>query len=253
MLAKRIIPCLDIKDGQVVKGVNFVGLKSVGDPLELARFYNDAGADELVFLDISASYENRKTISDLIKEISKEVYIPLTIGGGISSLEDIYTILDSGADKVSLNSAAIKNPNLIKEAALRFGSQCVVIAIDCKLDSSTNKREAYIKGGRENTGLELKEWARICQDLGAGEFLLTSMDTDGVRNGYDLAALKELRSVSNLPIIASGGAGNMEHFLEALRCDCVDAALAASVFHNKEIDILDLKKYLKDNGIEVRV
>lgn len=286
-LAKRIIPCLDIKNGKVVKGVNFVGLQDVGDPLELAKLYNDAGADEIVILDITATFEHRQIIADLIRNIAKEVYIPLTIGGGIRTLDDMYLLLDAGADKISLNSAAIKNPELIEQAAKRFGSQCVVIAIDVRsenwdaknseqsaggqngnaqnlaqIDSVRahpakkihhTKKEVYIKGGRENTGIEMCEWARICEDKGAGEFLLTSMDTDGTKNGYDIDALMQLRESVSLPIIASGGAGKMEHIAEVFEMDVADAALAASIFHNNEIAITDLKRYLDSRGIPVRI
>ncbi|OBV28373.1 imidazole glycerol phosphate synthase subunit HisF [Helicobacter sp. CLO-3] len=272
-LAKRIIPCLDIKNGKVVKGVNFVGLQDVGDPLELAKLYNDAGADELVILDITATFEHRQIIADLIRNIAKEVYIPLTIGGGIRTLDDMYLLLDAGADKISLNSTAIKNPELIEQAAKRFGSQCVVIAIDVRSENwegalqggrnggaqanSTKihhtKKEVYIKGGRENTGIEMCEWAKICEDKGAGEFLLTSMDTDGTKNGYDIDALTQLRESVSLPIIASGGAGKMEHIAEVFEMDVADAALAASIFHNNEITIADLKRYLDSRGIPVRI
>ncbi len=250
-LAKRIIPCLDIKDGQVVKGVNFVGLKSVGDPIELARFYNDSLADELVILDITASFEHRQIIVELIREIAKEVYIPLTIGGGIKTLDDMYVLLDAGADKISINSAAIANPSLIEQAAKRFGSQCVVVAIDVRL--SDLGYEVYVKGGREPPGILLADWARICRDKGAGEFLLTSMDTDGTKSGYDIAALQTLREASDLPIIASGGAGKMEHLEEIFALDVADAALAASIFHNNEISIVDAKHYLRNCGISVRL
>lgn len=250
-LAKRIIPCLDIKDGQVVKGVNFVGLQNVGDPVALARFYNDALADELVILDITASFEHRQILIDLIRQIAREVYIPLTIGGGIRTLEDIYLLLDSGADKISLNSSAIANPSLIEQAAKRFGSQCVVVAMDVR--SGKNEHEIYVKGGRERTGIGLREWARIAEDRGAGEILLTSMDTDGTKSGYDIAALTALRKEVSLPIIASGGAGRLEDFAEVFSLDVADAALAASIFHNEEIAIRSLKSYLHDRGISVRL
>ena len=253
-LAKRIIPCLDIKDGCVVKGVNFVGLQNIGDPVELARFYNDAGADEIVILDITASFEHRKIIVDIIRKIAKEVYIPLTIGGGIRTLEDMYMLLDAGADKISLNSAAIQNPDLISQGAKKFGSQCIVIAIDVKSTKDDNtKKEVYIKGGRENTNLEMCAWAKTCQENGAGEFLLTSMDTDGTKNGYDIIALESLRRTTKLPIIASGGAGKKEDIAEIFEKDIADAALAASIFHNNEISISELKEYLKNNGVAVRI
>ncbi len=254
MLARRIIPCLDIKDGKVVKGVNFVGLQDVGDPVELARIYNDAGADELVLLDITASFEHRKTIISLIQKIAKEVYIPLTIGGGISSLEDMYAILNAGADKISLNSAAIKNPSLVAQAAKRFGSQCVVVAIDTRSSlQDSHKKEVYIKGGRERTDLELCKWAKICEDNGAGEILHTSMDTDGTKGGYDIEGLTMLREAVGLPIIASGGAGNMSDVAEVFKLGIADAALAASIFHNNEISIASLKEYLHSLDIAVRI
>lgn len=251
-LAKRIIPCLDIKNGQVVKGVHFVGLQNIGDPIEFAVFYNNAGADELVILDITASFEHRQIVSDIIKHIAKEVYIPLTVGGGIRTLDDIYMLLDSGADKISLNSAAINNPSLINQAAKRFGSQCVVVAIDVRTNISGYK-EVYIKGGRESANLEMCEWAKICEDNGAGEFLLTSMDTDGTKSGYDIVALKSLRQAVKLPIIASGGAGCKEDITEIFTLDVADAALAASIFHNNEITIMELKHYLATQNIAVRL
>lgn len=250
-LAKRIIPCLDIKDGQVVKGVNFIGLQNIGDPVSLARFYNDSLADELVILDITASFEHRQIIVELIREIAKEVYIPLTIGGGVKTLNDMYMLLDSGADKISINSAAIADPSLIEQAAKRFGSQCVVVAIDVRL--SDLGYEVYVKGGRECTGILLDEWVKVCEEKGAGEFLLTSMDTDGTKNGYDIGALQIMRRSTSLPIIASGGAGKVEHLEEIFSLDVADAALAASIFHNNEISIIDVKHYLDDRGISVRL
>ena len=250
-LAKRIIPCLDIKDGQVVKGVNFIGLQNIGDPVSLARFYNDSLADELVILDITASFEHRQIIVELIREIAKEVYIPLTIGGGVKTLKDMYMLLDSGADKISINSAAIADPSLIEQAAKRFGSQCVVVAIDVRL--SDLGYEVYVKGGRERTGILLDEWVKVCEEKGAGEFLLTSMDTDGTKNGYDIGALQMMRRSTSLPIIASGGAGKVEHLEEIFSLDVADAALAASIFHNNEISIIDVKHYLDDRGISVRL
>lgn len=250
-LAKRIIPCLDIKDGQVVKGVNFIGLQNIGDPVSLARFYNDSLADELVILDITASFEHRQIIVEFIREIAKEVYIPLTIGGGVKTLNDMYMLLDSGADKISINSAAIADPSLIEQAAKRFGSQCVVVAIDVRL--SDLGYEVYVKGGRERTGILLDEWVKVCEEKGAGEFLLTSMDTDGTKNGYDIGALQIMRRSTSLPIIASGGAGKVEHLEEIFSLDVADAALAASIFHNNEISIIDVKHYLDDRGISVRL
>jgi len=249
--AKRIIPCLDVKDGRVVKGVNFVGLKDAGDPVEAAIRYNEEGADELTFLDITATHEGRKPIVDIVKKVAKEVFIPLTVGGGISELDDIYDLLNVGCDKVSVNSAAVKNPKFINEASKRFGSQCIVVAIDVK-KVSKNKWNVFIKGGREDTGIDAIEWAREVVDRGAGEILLTSMDADGTKKGFDIEITKKISEMVNVPVIASGGAGKMEHFKEVFE-NSADAALAASIFHFKEIDILDLKKYLKDKTISVRL
>ncbi len=249
--AKRIIPCLDVKDGRVVKGVNFVGLKDAGDPVEAAIRYNEEGADELTFLDITATHEGRKPIVDIVKKVAKEVFIPLTVGGGISELDDIYDLLNVGCDKVSVNSAAVKNPKFINEASKRFGSQCIVVAIDVK-KVSKNKWNVFIKGGREDTGIDAIEWAREVVDRGAGEILLTSMDADGTKKGFDIEITKKISEMVNVPVIASGGAGKMEHFKEVFE-NSADAALAASIFHFKEIDILDLKKYLKDKNISVRL
>jgi len=248
--AKRIIPCLDVKDGRVVKGVNFVGLKDAGDPVEAAIRYNEEGADELTFLDITASYEKRKPIIDIVKEVAKEVFIPLTVGGGISSLNDIYDLLNVGCDKVSINSAAVKNPNFINNAAKRFGSQCIVVAIDVK--KVKNSWNVFIKGGREDTGLDAIKWAKEVVDRGAGEILLTSMDTDGTKAGFDIEITKKISETVNVPVIASGGAGKKEHFKEVFE-NSADAALAASIFHFREIDIIDLKEYLKENKISVRL
>lgn len=253
-LAKRIIPCLDINDGKVVKGVNFVGLKDMGDPVVMAKKYNDAGADELVFLDITATYEKRNTMVDIVRSVAKVSFIPLTIGGGIKSLENIYTLLDAGADKISLNSAAIKTPTLITEGAKRFGTQCIVVAIDVKKHSSSaGKWEVYIKGGKENTGKDMIEWAKEAYERGAGEILLTSMDADGTKSGYDIEALKALNEAVNIPIIASGGAGKKEHILEIFQLGIADAALAASIFHRDEITIKDLKEYLHQHHIPIRL
>ncbi len=249
--AKRIIPCLDVKNGRVVKGVNFVGLKDAGDPVEAAIRYNEEGADELTFLDITASWENRKPIVDIIKEVAKEVFIPLTVGGGISSLNDIYDLLNVGCDKVSINSAAVKRADFIDESAKRFGSQCIVVAIDVK-KKAPNKWNVFIKGGREDTGLDAIEWAKEVVDRGCGEILLTSMDTDGTKKGFDIEITEKISSLVNVPVIASGGAGKMEHFKEAFEHKA-DAALAASIFHFKEIDIIELKKYLKKENISVRL
>lgn len=248
--AKRIIPCLDVKDGRVVKGVNFVGLKDAGDPVEIAKRYNDEGADEITFLDITASYENRDTIVDIVRDVAKEVFIPLTVGGGIRTLDDIYKLLNVGCDKVSINSAAIKNPDFINEGAKRFGSQCIVTAIDVKKVSSGY--HVYINGGRVDTGKDAILWAKEVVDRGSGEILLTSMDTDGTKKGFDLEITKAISEVVNVPVIASGGAGSMEHIKDAF-LNGADAALAASIFHFKEIDIMELKQYLYNNGIAVRL
>jgi len=249
--AKRIIPCLDVKDGRVVKGVNFVGLRDAGDPVEVAIRYNNEGADEITFLDITASHEKRKTIVEVVKEVAKEVFIPLTVGGGISTLEDIYALLNVGCDKVSINSAAVKNPNFINESSKRFGSQCIVVAIDVK-KVSNNKYNVFINGGRIDTGIDAITWAKEVYDRGAGEILLTSMETDGVKNGFDLPITSQIANLVDIPVIASGGAGQMKHFKEAFEAGA-EAALAASVFHFKEIDIIELKQYLKNNGISVRL
>ena len=248
--AKRIIPCLDVKDGRVVKGVNFVGLQDAGDPVEVAKRYDQEGADEITFLDITATHEKRDTIVDIVKEVAKEVFIPLTVGGGIRKLEDIYALLNVGCDKVSINSSAVKNPGFIDEASKRFGSQCIVVAIDVKRHGKS--WHVYIAGGREDTGLDAIEWANEVAKRGAGEILLTSMDADGTKNGYDNEITSILSNMLNVPIIASGGAGSMEHIRDTFLSGA-DAALAASIFHYKEIDIMDLKRYLKDEGIAVRI
>lgn len=248
--AKRIIPCLDVKDGRVVKGVNFVGLRDAGDPVAVAKRYNEEGADEITFLDITASSDNRDTIVDVVAKVAKEVFIPLTVGGGIRSLDDIYKLLHVGCDKVSINSYAIKNPDFINQAAKRFGSQCIVVAIDAKKSGSS--WHVYINGGRIDTGLDALEWAQEVQSRGAGEILLTSMDCDGVKSGYDIELTSKMSRMLNIPVIASGGAGSMQDIKEAFVHDA-DAALAASIFHFKEIDIMDLKHYLKDKGIAVRL
>lgn len=250
-LAKRIIPCLDIKDGRVVKGVNFLGLKDAGNPLEIAKRYNDEGADELVFLDINASCEGRKTMLKVIESIAKEVFIPLTIGGGISTLEDISNLLDAGCDKVSLNSAALRNPDLINESANRFGSQCIVIAIDVKLREN-GSIGIFTHGGRYDSGKNMDEWLQEVQQRGAGEILLTSMDSDGTKLGFDKEKLKVAMECCDLPLIASGGAGCMEHILEVFQMG-VDAALAASIFHYREVEILELKRFLAKHNIPVRL
>jgi len=250
-LAKRVIPCLDVNNGRVVKGVNFVGLKDAGDPVEIAKRYNDEGADELTFLDITASYENRETIVDIVKNVAKEVFIPLTVGGGIRKLDDIYTLLNVGCDKVSINSSAVSTPNLINDGAKRFGSQCVVVAIDVK-KISNNSYNVFVKGGREYTNLDALIWAKEVYNRGAGEILLTSMDTDGVKQGFDLEITEQISKLVDIPVIASGGAGTMQHFKEVYEVGA-SAALAASIFHFKEIAIVDLKRYLQQNNINVRV
>ena len=249
--AKRIIPCLDVKDGRVVKGVNFVGLKDAGDPVEVAKRYNVEGADEVTFLDITASYENRDTIVHIVQEVAKEVFIPLTVGGGIRKLDDIYALLNVGCDKVSINSAAIKRPEFIDEGAKRFGSQCIVVAIDAKRVGD-KKWNVFINGGRVDTGIDVLEWAREVVDRGAGEILLTSMNADGTKAGYDNILNSVVSKSVNVPVIASGGAGIMEHIKDAFVAGA-DAALAASIFHFREIDIMDLKHYLHKNSIPVRL
>ncbi len=248
--AKRIIPCLDVKDGRVVKGVNFVGLKDAGDPVEVAKRYNEEGADELTFLDITASSDNRETIVDIVEKVAKEVFIPLTVGGGIRKLEDIYKLLNVGCDKVSLNSAAIKRPELINGGAKRFGAQCIVVAIDVK--RTGNQYNVYLNGGRVDTGINALDWAKEVVDRGAGEILLTSMDSDGTKSGFEIPITKQISELVNVPIIASGGAGTMEHFKEVFE-NGADAGLAASIFHYKEIDIMDLKHYLHEQNIPVRL
>ena len=248
--AKRIIPCLDVKDGRVVKGVNFVGLKDAGDPVEIAKRYNDEGADEITFLDITASHEKRATIVDIVKEVAKEVFIPLTVGGGIRELSDIYNLLNVGCDKVSVNSAAIKRPELINEGAKRFGAQCIVVAIDVK--RTGNQYNVYLNGGRVDTGINALDWAKEAVERGAGEILLTSMDADGTKAGFDLDITSKISALVDVPVIASGGAGSMQHIKDAFTHGA-DAALAASIFHFKEIDIMDLKNYLHTNNIPVRL
>lgn len=250
MLSKRIIPCLDIKEGRVVKGTNFINLRDAGSAVELAERYYHEKADELVFLDITATEEKRKTLVELVKEISKVIRIPFTVGGGISSIEDIDALLKAGADKVSLNSSIVRNPRLIEEGAKRFGSQAIVAAIDVK--KIGNDYSVFIKGGKEKTELEGFSWCKQSEELGAGEILLTSMDKDGTKDGYDLEFLKKLTDQVRIPVIASGGAGTKEHFLDAFKNANVDACLAASLFHFKELEINDLKNYLKENGIQIR-
>lgn len=251
-LTKRIIPCLDIKDGRVVKGVNFLGLQDAGDPIEVAKRYNDEGADEITFLDITATSDGRKTTIEMVKSVAKEIFIPLTVGGGIKSLEDIYNLLNVGCDKISLNSSAISNPDLITQGAKRFGSQCIVVAIDAKMAENKKGWEVYTHGGRKNTGIDLEQWAKEAYERGAGEILLTSMDCDGTKNGYDLPQLQKISNLVDIPLIASGGAGSKEHILEAL-LNGADAALAASIFHYQEIQIASLKHFLRERGIAVRI
>jgi len=276
MLTKRIIPCLDVKDGRVVKGVNFVNLRDAGDPSENAKIYNDEGADEIVFLDITASYEKRKTMVDVVKKVAEKVFMPLTVGGGIGTLEDIRNLLNAGCDKISINTQAVKNPDFVKKASDKFGSQCIVVAIDAKKskvksqkskvqvksqklkmqdnsEKSNNEWEVYINGGRDATGLDAVKWAKKVEELGAGEILLTSMDRDGTKDGYDIELTRKISEAVKIPVIASGGCGKLEHFYEALTDGKADAALAASVFHYREFTIREVKAYLKDKGVEVRL
>jgi len=250
MLAKRIIPCLDVNNGRVVKGVSFVNLRDAGDPVELAKFYNDEGADELVFLDITASNENRKTIVDVVKMVAQQIFIPFTVGGGIRTTDDIRTILLAGADKVSLNTTAVKNPKIITEAAEMFGSQCVVLAIDAKKQGGM--WEVFINGGRTLTGLDAVSWAKEAVSKGAGEILLTSMDKDGTKQGYDLELTRIISEAVNVPVIASGGAGSINDFIDVFKKGKADAALAASLFHFGELRVKELKKVLKSNGVPIR-
>lgn len=252
MLSKRIIPCLDVKDGRVVKGVNFVGLRDAGDPVESAKFYNSQGADELVFLDITASSDKRKTITDVVERTAREVFMPLTVGGGIRTVEDFREILLAGADKVAVNSAAVLNPRIIADAADKFGSQCVVLALDAK------RREdggftVYINGGRKDMGIDAVEWAVEAERLGAGELLVTSMDTDGTKNGFDVELTKAICERLNIPVIASGGGGSVQHFSDVFKKTGCDAALAASLFHFRELTVREVKEYLRGEGIPVRL
>lgn len=251
MLTKRIIPCLDVKDGRVVKGVNFVALRDAGDPVAIAEGYDRSQADEIVFLDITASHEKRPILLNIVKATAEKVFMPLTVGGGINTLEDIRALLAAGADKVSINSAAVKNPQLIKEASDRFGSQCIVVAIDARKNG--DHWDVYINGGRVRTDKEAVRWAKEAESLGAGEILLTSMDRDGTKDGYDLPLTRAIADAVNIPVIASGGAGTIEHFADVFKKTKADAALAASVFHYGEIAIPDVKKFLKKENIEVRV
>lgn len=252
MLAKRIIPCLDVRNGRVVKGQKFKDIKDVDDPARLGKYYSDSGADELVFYDITASNEQRKTSLEFVKKVANEINIPFCVGGGVSTLDDFKYILRSGADKVSVNSSAIKNPQLIKEAAGHFGNQCVVLSIDAKKNSN-NSWSVYINGGRKETSFDAIEWAVEGVNLGAGEIVVNSIDEDGMKNGYNLELLKMVTSAVNVPVIASGGAGTYKHFLDAVKIANVDGILAASVFHFGDIKIKELKRYLKDNGVDIRL
>lgn len=253
MLAKRIIPCLDVKDGRVVKGTRFVDLRDAGDPAEVAALYDQQGADELVFLDITASYERRDILVDVVRRTAEMTFTPLTVGGGVRTVEDIRTLLLAGADKVSLNTAAVQRPELLTEAAMRFGSQCIVLAIDAKrIDNSAERWQVYTHGGRTPTGLDAVAWAKQGEALGAGEILLTSMDRDGMKDGYDLALTRAVADAVTIPVIASGGAGTLDHLYEALVIGGADAALAASIFHFREYAIEDAKTYLRGRGVPVR-
>lgn len=252
MLAKRIIPCLDVKDGRVVKGVRFVDLRDAGDPVELAALYDREGADELVFLDISASAEGRATMVDVVRRTAEEVTIPFTVGGGIASVDDMKRLLRAGADKIAVNTAAVLRPDLIAEGAARFGSQCIVVAIDARFNPAWGEWEVYTHGGRRPTGLRALDWAREAERLGAGEILLTSMDADGTKDGFDLPLTKAVAEAVGIPVIASGGAGAPEHFLAVFKEARADAGLAASVFHYRELSIRDIKRILRQKGVVVR-
>jgi cyclase len=255
MLTKRIIPCLDIKDGRVVKGVNFIKLRDAGDPVENAAFYDKEGADELVFLDITASYEKRKTTLELARKVAESVFLPFTVGGGIRAIEDIRDLLNAGCDKVSINTAAVKDPAFVKKAAARFGSQCIVVAIDAKCKTKTRAKQAwevYINGGRTPTGIDAVKWAERMESCGAGEILLTSMDYDGTKEGYDIALTRKISGSVTIPVIASGGAGSLEHLYDALTEGRADAVLAASIFHFREYRIAEAKEYLRKKGVTIR-
>jgi len=252
MLAKRIIPCLDVTGGRVVKGTNFVDLRDAGDPVELAAFYDREGADELVFLDITASSDGRETMLDVVRRTAEEVFIPFTVGGGIRKVEDMRIMLAAGADKVSVNTSAVQNPGLIAEGATKFGSQCIVLAVDAKRTGTPGKWEVYIHGGRTPTGIDAMEWIKKAEELGAGEILLTSMDGDGTKDGYDIELTRTVAELVNIPVIASGGVGNLEHIREGLVEGKADAALAASIFHFGEYSISETKQYLREKGVVVR-
>ena len=253
MYTKRIIPCLDVKEGKVVKGINFVGLKEVGDPVQLAKMYYEQGADEIVFLDISATHEGRDTMVEVVKKVAETIFIPFTVGGGIRTIEDISKMLRAGADKVSLNSAAVHNPQVIKEGAQMYGSQCIVVAIDAKLREDKSGWNVFINGGRKDTGIDLMDWVKQVIALGAGEILLTSMDADGTKQGFDIAMLEAVNNEVNVPVIASGGCGNIEHIAQVFHKNVADAALAASIFHYGQHDVKEVKQTLQKEGIPVRL
>ena len=255
-LAKRIIPCLDVDDGRVVKGVKFVDIRDAGDPVEVARRYNEAGADEITFLDITASHEDRDTTLEMVERMASQVFIPLTVGGGVRTIQDIRNLLNAGADKVGINSAAVKNPEFVREAAERFGSQCIVVAIDAKKvsgESEANRWEIFTHGGRNPTGIDAVEWARRMTDYGAGEILLTSMDRDGTKNGFDVALTRAISDAVPVPVIASGGVGNLQHLVDGVIQGGADAVLAASIFHFGEYSIAEAKQYMHSAGIEMRL
>ena len=252
MISKRIIPCLDVKDGRVVKGVKFLNLKDAGDPVEVAKKYSDEGADEITFLDITASHENRNTMIDVVKNTANKVFVPLTVGGGVRTLEDVRNLLLAGADKVAINTAAVNNPGFVKEAADKFGSQCIVVAIDAR-STGDGSWEVYTHGGRKPTGIEAVQWAIEMEKMGAGEILLTSMDRDGTKDGYDIELTRSISRSVNIPVIASGGAGNIEHLLEGIEKGEADAVLCASIFHYGEYSIEEAKSYLKSKGVSIRI
>ena len=253
MFTKRIIPCLDVDKGRVVKGINFVDLRDAGDPVEVGRAYGQAGADELVFLDITASSDRRETVVDMVRKVAEQVFIPFTVGGGIRTVEDFRLLLREGADKISINSAAIDNPSLIHDAAMKFGSQCVVVAVDAKRRDDGSGWNIYKNGGRLDMGIDALKWVRKAESLGAGEILLTSMDCDGTKAGYDLSLTRAVADAVSIPVIASGGAGTLEHFYEALTMGGADAALAASLFHYKELELSEVKEYLAKRDVPVRI
>ena len=253
MLAKRIIPCLDVKGGRVVKGVNFLGLRDAGDPVEVAAMYDEQGADEVTFLDITASHEKRNIMIHVVEKTAEQVFMPLTVGGGIRDIDDIRDLLNAGADKVSINTSAVEDPHFVKRSSDRFGSQCIVVAIDAKRKNGEDEWEVFTYGGRKPTGLDTCKWAKQVEELGAGEILLTSMDCDGTKEGYDIQLTRRISESVNIPVIASGGAGNLEHLYEALADGKADAVLAASIFHYREYTIREAKAYLRDKGISVRL